>query len=91
NYIIDDSTAYVAEALSVEEALEYRNAVSLILDESEQSARNARLDSAALDDLYSWTVLDSAAAILGAADTNGRLSDADEVSVNDAVITSSIA
>lgn len=91
NYIIDDATAYLAEALSVEQALEYRNAVSIIVDESEQSARNARLDSAALDELYSWTVLDSAVAILGAADTNGRLSEAAEVSVNDDVITSSTA
>ena len=91
NYIIDDSTAYLAEALSVEEALEYRNAVSIIVDESGQSARNARLDSEALKDLYSWTVLDTATAILTAGSTNENVSGALEVSVSDDVITSSNA
>ncbi|EHK59989.1 hypothetical protein, partial [Halomonas sp. GFAJ-1] len=87
NYIIDDSTAYLAEALSVEKALEYRNAVGLIVDEGEQSARNARLDSAALDELYSWTVSDFAIVILDAEDTNGRFSGAVEVSVRDDILT----
>ncbi|KAE8437104.1 calcium-binding protein [Vreelandella piezotolerans] len=91
NYIIDDSTPYLAEELSLDQALEYRNAVSLIVDESEQSARNARLDSTALDELYSWTVLDTAAAILTAGNTNENISGAIEVYVSDDVITSSNA
>lgn len=64
NYIINTTTAYQAQNLSVADALTYKEAVDTILGGDDAAARNARINDEALGDLYSWTIRDSAENIL---------------------------
>ncbi|QHD48818.1 calcium-binding protein [Vreelandella aquamarina] len=64
NYIIDAEQDYQAQNLSIEDALIYRNAVDVLLGDTDSAARNTQLDGTALDGLYSWTIEDSAENIL---------------------------
>lgn len=64
NYIIDTDEPYQAQDLSVADALTYRNAVDVLIGDSNSAARNTQVDGTALDGLYSWTIEDSAENIL---------------------------
>lgn len=89
NYIIDTDEPYQAQNLSVADALTYRNAVDVLIGDSNSAARNTQVDGTTLDGLYSWTIEDSAENIL--AQKSGTefppiISEASNITLTDASI-----
>lgn len=90
NYIINTTTAYQAQNLSVADAERYRDAVEILLGDTNTAARNSQADGSSLSDLYSWTVLDSSSAILDSRvgqDFPEYLTGAVQVSVSDSILS----
>lgn len=89
NYIIDTEQNYQAQDLSVADALTYRNAVDVLLGDTDSAARNAQVDATDLGGLYSWTIEDSAESILAqksGTEFSAIINSASDITLTDASI-----